>query len=61
MGEVKLNGPSMEKRIQDRLANSGAGANPHVSTKQGEGPTRVHTNIHYSPNLDRGGRKGHHL
>jgi hypothetical protein len=59
MVEVKLNGPPMEKRIADRLKNSGAGANPDVSVKQGENPQRTFHNIHYSPNLDRnGGSKG---
>jgi hypothetical protein len=60
MTETKLStNKSMEQRVKDRLANSGSGANPHVSVKTGEGPTRTHTNIHYSPNLDRnGGSKG---
>jgi hypothetical protein len=55
---TKLTGPSMEERIAARLRNSGEGANPHVHVKTGEGATRTHTNIHYSPNLDRGGREG---
>jgi hypothetical protein len=38
----------MQKRINDRLKNSGAGANPNVSVQKGEGPTRTHTNIHHS-------------
>lgn len=59
-GEVKLaTNKTMAQRVQDRLDNSGSGANPHVSIKTGDGPTRTHTNIHYSPNLDRnGGDKG---
>jgi hypothetical protein len=46
--EIKLTGPSMEQRLADRLRNSGSGANPDVSVKQGEGGQRVHTNIHHS-------------
>jgi hypothetical protein len=42
-------GGTPEARIAARLRNSGAGSgtNPDVITKQGEGPTRVHTNIHH--------------
>jgi hypothetical protein len=59
-GEVKLaTNKSMEQRIKDRLCNSGEGAKPHVTVKQGESAQRVFHNIHYSPNLDRnGGDKG---
>jgi len=46
--EIKLNGPSMEQRIASRLRNSGSGAKPDVTTQQGEGPTRVHHNLHHS-------------
>jgi hypothetical protein len=46
--ENKLTGPSMEKRVADRLRNSGEGSNPNVHTKHGEGPLRTHTNIHHS-------------
>jgi hypothetical protein len=59
MTETKLNGPSMQERIANRLKNSGEGAKPHVTVKQGENPQRTFHNIHYSPNLDRnGGSKG---
>jgi hypothetical protein len=59
MTETKLStNKSMEQRVKDRLANSGSGANPHVSVKTGEGAQRCHTNIHYSPNLDRGSKEG---
>jgi hypothetical protein len=59
MTETKLStNKTMAQRIKDREANSGAGANPHVSVKQGEGARRNYTNIHYSPNLTRGGDKG---
>jgi hypothetical protein len=45
---VKLTGKPMQDRIHDRLRNSGAGAKPDVSVQKGEGPTRTHTNLHYS-------------
>jgi hypothetical protein len=49
MTEVKLStNKTMAQRIADRTANSGAKLNPDVSVKTGEGPTRVHTNIHHS-------------
>jgi len=35
-----------EERIASRLKNSGAGAQPNVTTKQGEGAQRVYHNIH---------------
>jgi hypothetical protein len=57
MPETKLTGKPLEQRIADRLKNSGAGANPHVTVKQGENPQRTFHNIHYSPNLDRNGGK----
>jgi hypothetical protein len=46
--EIKLSGPSMAERIQKRLLNSGAGAKPDITNKTGDGPTRVHHNIHNS-------------
>jgi len=46
MVETKLSGKSMEQRIADRLKSScDPGADVH--SKQGEGPTRVHTSIHH--------------
>jgi hypothetical protein len=46
MTEVKHSGKSMEQRIADRLRSScDPGADIH--SKQGEGPTRVHTAIHH--------------
>jgi hypothetical protein len=45
MGETKLSGPSMEKRLADRLKGSGHPSAASV-TKQGDGPTRVITSIH---------------
>jgi hypothetical protein len=55
MTEVKLTGKPLAERLSDRLKNSGAGANPDLSTKHGDGPTRVHTNIHHSASV--GGTK----
>jgi hypothetical protein len=46
--EVKYNGPSPEARLAARLRNSGDGTNPNVHVRQGEGPRRVHVNIHHS-------------
>jgi hypothetical protein len=46
--DIKLTGPSMAERIANRLKNSGAGAKPDITTKTGDGPTRVHHNIHNS-------------
>jgi len=37
-----------EKRIADRLRNSGEGARPDSTTRRGEGPTRAITNMHHS-------------
>jgi hypothetical protein len=48
MTEVKLTGKSMEQRIADRLKNSGDTEHAHHSVVHGTGPTRTHTNIHYS-------------
>ena len=48
MTEVKLSGKPLAQRIADRMKNSGADANPDLSVKTGEGPTRTHTNIHHS-------------
>jgi hypothetical protein len=48
MGEVKHGGKSMEQRIADRLKNSGDAANADHSVVHGTGPTRTHTNIHFS-------------
>jgi hypothetical protein len=39
---------STEQKIADRLRNSGEGSNPNVHTVHGEGPTRVHHNIHHA-------------
>lgn len=46
MGETKLSGPDMATRVAKRLRNSGEGANPTVHTQTGNGPTRVHHNLH---------------
>jgi hypothetical protein len=46
--DVKLSGKPMQDRVSDRLKNSGAGAKPDVSVQKGEGPTRTHTNLHFS-------------
>jgi hypothetical protein len=46
--ENRIMGKSMERRIADRLRNSGEGSDPNIHTKHGEGPTRVHHNIHHS-------------
>jgi hypothetical protein len=46
--EIKLNGPSMEKRIANRLANSGSGAKPDVTTQHGTSAQRVFHNLHHS-------------
>jgi hypothetical protein len=48
MTEVKLTGKSMEQRIADRLKNSGDTQHADHSVVHGTGPTRTHTNIHYS-------------
>jgi len=45
--EVRQN-KSTEQKIADRLRNSGDGSNPNVHTVHGEGPTRVHHNIHHA-------------
>jgi hypothetical protein len=39
---------STEQKIADRLRNSGEGSDPNVHTVHGEGPTRVHHNIHHA-------------
>jgi hypothetical protein len=52
--EVKLTGKPLDQRIADRLRSSGEATNPDVRTQQGDGPTRVHTHIHHSPNKARG-------
>jgi hypothetical protein len=54
MGETKLNGPSMEERISNRLKNSGEGLNADVVVRKGDGPTRTYHNIVRSPNVGRG-------
>jgi hypothetical protein len=46
--ENRIMGKSMERRIADRLRNSGEGSDPNIHTKHGEGPTRVHHNIHHA-------------
>jgi hypothetical protein len=46
--EIKLNGPSMEQRIANRLKNSGEGAKPDASVQQGSSAQRVFHNIHHS-------------
>jgi hypothetical protein len=52
MAEIKLSSnKSMAQRIADRQQNSGAGANPSITTKTGDSPNRVFHNIHNSPNL----------
>jgi hypothetical protein len=47
MPDVRYNGPPPEQRIRDRLRNSGDGTAPNVHVTQGEGPRRVHVNIHH--------------
>jgi hypothetical protein len=49
MPDIKLTSDkgSMDKRINDRLRNSGEGARPDVTVQKGTGPTRTHTNIHH--------------
>jgi hypothetical protein len=46
---------SMAERVQKRLRNDGAGANPDVTVQKGDGPTRTHTNIHNSGTAGRHG------
>jgi hypothetical protein len=48
--DVKLTSDkgSMEKRIADRLKNSGGGIPADVHAVQGSGPTRVHHNVHHA-------------
>jgi hypothetical protein len=48
MTEVKLTGKSMAERVSDRLRNSGDTAHADVSVVHGTGPTRTHTNLHFS-------------
>jgi hypothetical protein len=48
MVEIKHSGKSMEQRIADRLKNSGDTAHADGSVVHGTGPTRTHTNVHYS-------------
>jgi hypothetical protein len=38
----------MADRVDKRLRNSGAGANPDVTVQKGSGPTRTHSNIHFA-------------
>jgi hypothetical protein len=38
---------SMEKRVSDRLRNSGEGLGADHHVVKGTGPTRTHTNIHH--------------
>jgi hypothetical protein len=59
MAEVHLTGKSMAERIADRLKNSGDAAHADVSVVHGTGPTRTHTNLHYSRQQQYGeGRPG---
>jgi hypothetical protein len=53
MVETKLSGPSMAERIANRMKNSGAGANPSTTVSKGEGPLRVHHNLHFSASQSR--------
>ena len=50
MPDVKLTSDkgSMEKRINDRLRNSGEGIPADAHVVKGSGPTRTHTNLHHS-------------
>jgi hypothetical protein len=48
MTEVKLTGKPLAERIADRLKNSGDTAHADVSVVHGTGPTRTHTNVHFS-------------
>jgi hypothetical protein len=49
MVEIKHSGKSMDRRVADRLKNSGDAAHADHSVVHGTGPTRAHTNIHHSP------------
>jgi hypothetical protein len=55
MVETKLSGPSMAERIANRMRNSGqgSGTNPSQTVSKGEGPTRVHHNLHFSATQSR--------
>jgi hypothetical protein len=48
--EVKLTSGrgDMQKRLNDRLRNSGDGANPDLTVKHGEGARRTYSNLHHS-------------
>jgi hypothetical protein len=46
--EVKYHGPSPQERIANRLKNSGEGANPDYTVKQGDSPNRTISNVHHS-------------
>ncbi len=48
MADIKLNGPSMEQRIANRLRSSGEGSGADITTRHGDGPTRTVTHIHHS-------------
>jgi hypothetical protein len=50
MADVKLTSGEgdMKARIDKRLRNSGEGARPDVTVKQGNSPLRTFTNIHHS-------------
>jgi hypothetical protein len=54
MTEVKHAGKSMEQRIRDKL-NPSCSPDADIRTKQGEGPTRVHTAVHFSGSLKQHG------
>jgi hypothetical protein len=50
MPEVKLSGPSMEERINNRLRNSGVGrgTQPDKTIQRGDSPNRTFSNLHHS-------------
>jgi hypothetical protein len=60
LDNVKLSGPSMQDRIHNRLRNSGEGKDvkPDVSVQKGTGPTRTHTNLHFSAGVHGTKRQG---
>jgi len=51
MAEIKTSPDhpaSMAERINNRLRNSGEGANPDLTVTRGSSPNRTHTNLHHS-------------
>jgi hypothetical protein len=48
MTHVVYKGKSPQQRLDDRLRNSGGGANPSYTVKHGEGARRTFHNVHES-------------